>query len=61
MKKFVSATQRFLHSEACVVAIDCGLIAALIVMIVIGSVQAVGGGLEATLGELSEALTSAIP
>ena len=61
MKKFVNATQRFLREEEGVTAIEYGLIAALIAVVIIGSVQAVGGGLEATFNAVSDALGVVTP
>jgi NAD(P)-dependent dehydrogenase (short-subunit alcohol dehydrogenase family)/Flp pilus assembly pilin Flp len=59
MQKFVNATRRFLRDEEGVTAIEYGLIAALIAVVIIGAVQAVGGGLEGVFNEISDALGGA--
>jgi pilus assembly protein Flp/PilA len=60
MQKFVNATRRFLRDEEGVTAIEYGLIAALIAVVIIGAVQAVGGGLTGVFEAISEALGGAV-
>jgi pilus assembly protein Flp/PilA len=56
MEKLVTATRRFLRDEEGVTAIEYGLIAALIAVVIIASVQAVGGGLTTVFTSIATAL-----
>ncbi|MGH8858029.1 MAG: Flp family type IVb pilin [Polaromonas sp.] len=58
MEKFVLATRRFLRDEEGVTAIEYGLIAALIAVVIIGSVQAVGGSLDGVFANIQACLAS---
>jgi pilus assembly protein Flp/PilA len=60
MNKFLNATRRFLRDEEGVTAIEYGLIAALIAVVIIASVQLVGGGLVNVFTEISDALADAL-
>lgn len=59
MKSFVNAARRFLRNEEGVTAIEYGLIAALVAVAIIASVDAVGGALTTTFEAVSTALTGA--
>lgn len=56
MKYLVNATQRFLRDEEGVTAIEYGLIAALIAVVIIGAVAAVGDGLDAVFQGIADCL-----
>ncbi len=56
MKSMVS---RFLKDESGVTAIEYGLIAALVAVVIIGSLNLVGGGLNATFGTVAGELNGA--
>lgn len=56
MKKFLNATRRFLRDEEGVTAIEYGLIAALIAVVIIGAVSAIGGGLDTTFSNIAACL-----
>lgn len=62
MEKFVLATRRFLRDEEGVTAIEYGLIAALIAVVIIAAVTSVGNNLEAVFnfiaGELAKPLAA---
>jgi pilus assembly protein Flp/PilA len=58
MSKFVLATRRFLRDEEGVTAIEYGLIAALIAVVIIGGAAAVGGGLNNLFNSISVCLSS---
>ena len=58
MEKFVLATRRFMRDEEGVTAIEYGLIAALIAVLIIANVRAIGEALQATFGTVAEALSS---
>jgi pilus assembly protein Flp/PilA len=60
MKNFLNASRRFLRDEEGVTAIEYGLIAALIAVVIIASVQLVGGGLVNVFTEISDALAAAL-
>ncbi|MDR7151488.1 pilus assembly protein Flp/PilA [Hydrogenophaga palleronii] len=60
MQKFVNATRRFLRDEEGVTAIEYGLIAALIAVVIIASVQIVGTGLTNVFTAISDALAAAL-
>ena len=45
MEKFVSATRKFLNDEEGVTAIEYGLIAALIAVVILATLVAIGGNL----------------
>lgn len=57
MDKIILATRRFLKDEEGVTAIEYGLIAALIAVVIIGSVTLVGNGLDETFNEIANALS----
>lgn len=52
--------QKFIRDEEGVTAIEYGLIAALIAVVIIASVQLVGTQLSAVFGKISTALTAAL-
>ena len=56
MEKFVLATRRFMRDEEGVTAIEYGLIAALIAVAIIVSVDAVGDALNALFQEIAASL-----
>lgn len=56
MKHLVNATQRFLRDEEGVTAIEYGLIAALIAVVIIGAVDAVGTGLDGVFQGIADCL-----
>ena len=56
MSKFVT---RFLKDESGATAIEYGLIAALIAVVLVGALTALGGQLETTFGEIEDALGGA--
>ena len=56
MSKFVT---RFLKDESGATAIEYGLIAALIAVVLVGTLQALGGQLESTFKQVQDALASA--
>ena len=58
MEKFVLATRRFMRDEEGVTAIEYGLIAALIAVLIIANVRAIGEALQATFGTIAEELSS---
>lgn len=58
MEKFVLATRRFMRDEEGVTAIEYGLIAALIAVLIIANVRAIGEALQATFGTVAEELSS---
>lgn len=57
MRKFITS---FLREEEGVTAIEYGLIAALIAVVIIGAVSAVGGNLNAVFNYISGQLAGAI-
>ncbi|MDZ4101993.1 MAG: Flp family type IVb pilin [Hydrogenophaga sp.] len=57
MDKFLNATRRFLRDEEGVTAIEYGLIAALIAVVIIGAVTLVGENLEGVFNEVAGALS----
>lgn len=57
MDKIILATRRFLKDEEGVTAIEYGLIAALIAVVIIGAVTAVGTDLDATFDKVANAIT----
>ena len=59
MDKFLNATRRFLRDEEGVTAIEYGLIAALIAVLIIGGATVVGQQLEITFDSIGDALTTA--
>jgi pilus assembly protein Flp/PilA len=61
MKKFLSVTRRFLRDEEGVTAIEYGLIAALIAIVIIGAVTAVGGNLTLVFQAVADALAAVVP
>lgn len=56
MDKFLNATRRFLRDEEGVTAIEYGLIAALIAVVIIVAVRAVGTGLGTTFKNVAACL-----
>lgn len=58
MTKFVS---RFVKDESGATAIEYGLIAALIAVVIIGAVTTLGGNLSATFDKVSEKLVAPTP
>jgi pilus assembly protein Flp/PilA len=56
MEKFVLATRRFLRDEEGVTAIEYGLISALIAVVIIGVVAAVGTDLKAVFTKIGTCL-----
>lgn len=60
MKQAIAATRRFLREEDGVTAIEYGLIAALIAVVIIASVQAVGNNLNEVFNYISNKLNGAL-
>jgi len=58
MDKFLNATRRFLRDEEGVTAIEYGLIAALIAVVIIAAVAAVGDGLEGVFQGIADCLAA---
>lgn len=58
MQKFVNATRRFLRDEEGVTAIEYGLIAALIAVVIITAVQLVGTNLSEVFDYIAGQLTA---
>lgn len=56
MNKTIQAVKNFWNDEAGVTAIEYGLLAALIAVVIIGSVQLVGQGVDATFAAIAAAL-----
>ncbi|ODT89294.1 Flp family type IVb pilin [Phenylobacterium sp. SCN 70-31] len=56
MSKFVT---RFLKDESGATAIEYGLIAALIAVVLVGALQAVGGSLQGAFTTISDSVTEA--
>lgn len=61
MKKLMSNMQRFLHDEEGVTAIEYGLIAALIAVVIIAGAGAVGTSLNAAFNYISGRVDAAVP
>ena len=61
MEKFLSATRRFLRDEEGVTAIEYGLIAALIAVVIIIAVTAIGVNLKTVFCTIATALGTAAP
>lgn len=59
MEKFALATRRFLRDEEGVTAIEYGLIAALIAVVIIAAVQLIGTNLTAVFNYIAGCLTPA--
>lgn len=59
MEKFANAVRRFVRDEEGVTAIEYGLIAALIAVVIIGSVRLVGTSLGGVFADIAEALGAA--
>lgn len=57
MDKFLNATRRFLRDEEGVTAIEYGLIAALIAVVIIAAVRLVGTNLDLTFDKIAACLT----
>jgi len=60
MEKFLNASRRFLRDEEGVTAIEYGLIAALIAVVIIASVTLVGDELILVFTRISTALSTAL-
>lgn len=58
MEKLVLATRRFLRDEEGVTAIEYGLIAALIAVVIIAAVALIGEKLDATFDTIGDCLTT---
>ncbi len=56
MSKLIQSMKRFLKNEEGVTAIEYALIASLIAVFIIGALQAVGGGVNATFLAIAAAL-----
>ena len=56
MDKFLNATRRFLRDEEGVTAIEYGLIAALIAVVIIAGARLVGTGLNTTFSNIAACL-----
>ena len=61
MEKFLSATRRFLRDEEGVTAIEYGLIAALIAVVIIVAVALIGNRLNCQFGRIAAALLNGNP
>jgi pilus assembly protein Flp/PilA len=61
LMKYVGYLKRFVRDEDGVTAIEYGLIAALIAVVIIGAVEAVGGGVSGVFNEVSTSLAGALP
>jgi len=61
LMKYMGYLKRFVRDEDGVTAIEYGLIAALIAVVIIGAVEAVGGGVSGVFNEVSTALGDALP
>lgn len=59
--KITQATRRFLRDEEGVTAIEYGLIAALIAIVIIGAVTAVGNNLDTVFQAVADNLTVTSP
>ena len=59
MEKFMQGINRFIRDEEGVTAIEYGLIAALIAVVIIASVKIVGTQLDATFSTIGTELTTA--
>lgn len=59
MEKFMQGVNRFIRDEEGVTAIEYGLIAALIAVVIIASVKIVGTQLDATFSTIGTELTTA--
>lgn len=57
MVRFIQAAKRFARDEEGVTAIEYGLIAALIAVVIIGSVRLVGTALDKVFSDIQTALT----
>ena len=60
MKKFMQGVNRFVRDEEGVTAIEYGLLAALIAVVIIGSVQLVGQNLDAVFNFIQTTLGAAV-
>lgn len=58
MTKFVS---KFVNNESGATAIEYGLIAALIAVVLVAAMGAVGGGLETSFGGIADTLEANVP
>lgn len=59
--KFIQFIQKFASDEEGVTAIEYGLIAALIAVVIIASVEAVGGGLSTVFQSIADKIAPAAP
>ena len=60
MQKFMQGVNRFIRDEEGVTAIEYGLLAALIAVVIIASATLVGEGLEDVFTAISDALAAAL-
>lgn len=60
MKQVLMAVQSFLRDEEGVTAIEYGLIAALIAVVIIAAVTAIGGNLNVIFNTIANALNAAV-
>lgn len=60
MKQLMNGVKQFLRNEEGVTAIEYGLIAALIAIVIIGAVTAVGGNLNLVFIAVRDALAAAL-
>jgi len=56
MDKFLNATRRFLRDEEGVTAIEYGLIAALIAIVIVAAITLIGDGLQETFENIAACL-----
>lgn len=59
MNRYIKTISRFVQDEDGVTAIEYGLIAALIAVVIVGIVQTVGTDLQGVFQDISDALTGA--
>ena len=58
MDRFIKSVKQFVRGEEGVTAIEYGLIAALIAVVIVGAVQLVGGGLNNVFNGIATTLSS---
>lgn len=58
MSRFIQAAKQFARDEEGVTAIEYGLIAFLIAVVIVGAVTAVGGQLQTVFNDIKTALTA---
>jgi pilus assembly protein Flp/PilA len=61
MKNWTSSIERFLKDESGATAIEYGLIAGLISVVIAASVTTIGGDLKLIFGDIATKLTAALP